>query len=322
MFKRLVISAVIAVLAVSCGGGKKQVSAPVRMERTFPSVSVPKMITDQEEAAEYASEHFWDDFADTSKTWLSDSVRIGGVDRTAFEEKVGMYASLLSMIPLDKARKDVKRFCSQMELFEKQDGSSPVFEESVAMVKRYLFDPNSPVRNEDIYGSLAEALSVSPCVPDSLRPSYAYDAELCALNRAGTPAADFSFVTRDGAKLRLYDIKAEYTLLFFVNPGCPACAEIIDNLRGNEKIENMVKGGTLAVVDIYIDDDYASWLRHAGDYPSGWRTGYDKSMTIRNGLLYNVRAIPSLYLLDKNKTVIMKDAPEDKVLSYLENVEE
>ena len=34
-------------------------------------------------------------------------------------------------------------------------------------------------------------------------------------------------------------------------------------------------------------------------------------------MLYNVRAIPSLYILDKDKRVIMKDAPETKVLAFL-----
>jgi hypothetical protein len=38
---------------------------------------------------------------------------------------------------------------------------------------------------------------------------------------------------------------------------------------------------------------------------------------IRTENLYSVRAIPSLYLLDKEKRVIMKDAPEDRVFSYL-----
>ena len=34
-------------------------------------------------------------------------------------------------------------------------------------------------------------------------------------------------------------------------------------------------------------------------------------------LLYNVRAIPSLYLLDRDKTVLLKDAPEDRVFAAL-----
>ena len=42
--------------------------------------------------------------------------------------------------------------------------------------------------------------------------------------------------------------------------------------------------------------------------------------TIRKDLTYNVRAIPSLYVLDKDKKVVMKDAPVEKVIPYLENI--
>ena len=38
---------------------------------------------------------------------------------------------------------------------------------------------------------------------------------------------------------------------------------------------------------------------------------------IRSDHLYDVRAIPSLYLLDSQKRVLMKDAPEDKVLEQI-----
>ena len=42
--------------------------------------------------------------------------------------------------------------------------------------------------------------------------------------------------------------------------------------------------------------------------------GYDPDYAIRTDRLYDVRAIPSLYLLDSEKTVLMKDAPTEKVL--------
>ena len=52
-------------------------------------------------------------------------------------------------------------------------------------------------------------------------------------------------------------------------------------------------------------------------YPAEWFNGFDPDMVIRTETLYDVRAIPSLYLLDEDKTVIMKDAPEHKVFDYL-----
>lgn len=316
----MIVAVALGAIVLSCGGKKTAEGTPTPLTRQFPTVSAPSLMTDQGEIMEYVTAHFWDAFADTSKSWLTDSTHIAGVDRDAFEQNIGMYSSLLSIVPLDEARADVAGFCSRMEIFEKQDTASRVFEESIALAKRYLFDPNSPARDEDIYGALAESLAASPCVPESLKLSYEYEARLCDMNRRGTPAADFSFTLRDGRKASLYGIKAAHTLLFFSNPGCQACAGIIASLQASGKITGMVESGALAVVNIYIDDDLKAWRDYADTYPSLWHTGYDGSHAVRDNLLYNVRAIPSLYVLDSDKKVVMKDAPEDKVLAYLENL--
>jgi hypothetical protein len=52
-------------------------------------------------------------------------------------------------------------------------------------------------------------------------------------------------------------------------------------------------------------------------YPDEWYNGFDPDLAIRTDNLYSVRAIPSLYLLDQDKRVIMKDAPENRILNAL-----
>ena len=77
--------------------------------------------------------------------------------------------------------------------------------------------------------------------------------------------------------------------------------------------------GTLAVVNVYIDEDVAAWREYEPNYPRAWLCGYDAAGLIRSDRLYNVRAIPSLYLLDGRKRVLMKDAPVERVVSWLQN---
>ena len=48
--------------------------------------------------------------------------------------------------------------------------------------------------------------------------------------------------------------------------------------------------------------------------------GYDHNYAIRTDLIYNVRGIPSIYLLDAEKTVLMKDATPERVLTALANL--
>ena len=82
----------------------------------------------------------------------------------------------------------------------------------------------------------------------------------------------------------------------------------------------MISSGALAVLNIYIDEDLQAWREYMPIYPEEWYNGFDPDLVIRTDNLYSVRAIPSLYLLDKDKRIIMKDAPENKLFNYLNNI--
>ena len=73
----------------------------------------------------------------------------------------------------------------------------------------------------------------------------------------------------------------------------------------------------MKVLNIYIDEDLEAWRSYMPIYPDIWYNGFDPDLAIRSEMIYNVRAIPSLYLLDKDKKVIMKDAPEARVFDFL-----
>ena len=274
-------------------------------------VKVPSVV-EGDEALSYSAVHYWDAFLDTSRRWLSDSTHIIGVDAVKVEEQVGTYSTILGMIPLDDARSSVSALFARMEACA--DSSS--FEALTELICRYLYDPNSPVRNEDIYQPFARGLSLTSRIPSSRRKGYEWEAQMCSLNSVGTPAADFTFTDIRGRTHTLYGIDAPLTLLFFSNPGCPNCREIMDVLT-SEQISFYVNAGTLAIVNVYIDEDLDAWREYEHNYPRSWYTGYDQDTLIRTDLVYNVRAIPSLYLLDEDKTVILKDAPIDNVIKKL-----
>ena len=154
----------------------------------------------------------------------------------------------------------------------------------------------------------------------SLQEKYAREARLAALNRIGTKAADFRFTDKRGRTFNLYGIDAELTLLFFSNPGCTACKDIIDVLNGDPGISGLIADGKMKVLNIYIDEDLEAWRSYMPIYPETWYNGFDPDLVIRGETLYNVRAIPSLYLLDRDKKVIMKDAPEARLFDWLSGV--
>ncbi len=319
--KNIAIAAGLAaagLLAWSCGGSQ---AAQGPATRAFPAVQTPAVLADDpQEAFRFSVEHFWDAMADTSVRWLCDSAHVSGVRAEDVERQFADYARMLRMSDLREAQSAVRRMFDVATRCEGADTSSNVFETLMELTDRYIYDPNSPFRDEDIYGAWAARLADYGAFSPEKRSIYAHEARLCTLNERGTRAADFTFRDARGRDRHLYDVKADYVLLFFSNPGCPACKHIIETLSGELNVDEMISDGRLAVVNVYIDEDLTAWRDYMPIYPKNWYNGYDPNLVIRSETVYNVRAIPSLYLLSSDKTVLLKDAPEEimfKELAYV-----
>lgn len=191
------------------------------------------------------------------------------------------------------------------------------YKEFIAMCEKYMYDPNSPMRDEDLWGLVASMCADDRRTPENMRGKYRSDALLCSRNAVGTKAADFKWQDSRGRFHTLYGVSAEYTILFFSNPGCTACKEIIGALSDTKAVDDKVRDGRIAVVNIYVDEDLDAWREYLGHYPSYWSTGYDPSFAMRDNNVYHIRAIPSVYLLSSDKTVIFKDVPLDRLMDYL-----
>ena len=312
--RRFILFVFAALTVVDCGQGKK---AEQFKALPFPDTVPPGMMTEPRDIAEHMALNFWNGITDPSRAYPSDSLLVSGVLKSDVEQKFADWTMYLDMVSLSVADKAVGKLCDRAAACERQDTSSNVFETITALAGKYLYDPNSPLRNEDHYNSFARRLSACDLVEPSIRGKYRYEAEMTSLNRMGTVAADFRFSDRNGRTHTLHGIKAPITLLFFSNPGCEACMNIIQVLKGDQRISSMITSGTLAVLNIYIDEDLQAWREYMPVYPEEWYNGFDPDLVIRTDNLYSVRAIPSLYLLDQDKRVIMKDAPENKLFNYL-----
>jgi thiol-disulfide isomerase/thioredoxin len=116
--------------------------------------------------------------------------------------------------------------------------------------------------------------------------------------------------------MKLYDIDSEYTLLMFANPDCPMCRAIIDDIESSVILTEFVEMERLTVVAIYTDSDIAAWKRYLPSLPKSWIKGYD-NQSISHDKLYNLRAIPALYLLDNKKLVLIKDGTSIEHIEYI-----
>lgn len=312
--KRILQGVLLLAVLAACGRGKTGESAPAPTAlptRVFPRVQPPQMHPDG--PAIYTVDHFWDAyFADLGK-FRTDSLYLGGVEKIRLEEAYGLFATLLWNVPPETAKASTGRLYDQLAAAK----NPAVTDALVELTSRYLYDPNSPVRCEDFYRPFVEKLAEGDLAPEDMKLQYGFQARMCAMNAMGTPAADFAFTDTRGRKRTLYGIEAEYLLLIFGNPDCTACKDLVVQMESSPTVAELGASGRLKVVDIFIDREVDQWKARVADYPAAWINGYDHTFTIRDDILYNVRAVPSMYLLDKDKRVIFKDVPPEILLTYL-----
>lgn len=178
------------------------------------------------------------------------------------------------------------------------------------LCEKYFYAPDSPARNDALYLYALERIIESPYLSDyeKLRPRS--QREMAMRNRPGEPAADFAYTLADGTRSALYGVDADYTVLFFNDPGCDECSETINELQRDATIAELERTGRLRVLSLYSDPEEQTdvWRSHLKAYPARWIAAYDDGARIHYEGLYDLRHMPCIYLLDANKRVLLKGA--------------
>lgn len=294
----------VAVMSIGCGGRavKQNQSTKVKAARVFVPAIIPSSISDPEARRQYMCEHYWD------KLNLADSTFFAEIDTVqmveAFMAWVGNY-----MNPNDG---------SYVEKFMVKAGQYPHSLRYFAMLaEQVLYDPNSPLRSDELYIPVLQAQVESEWLDKYEKLSPQYNLDLALQNRIGRPANDFRYTTSTGRTGSLYGIKAKYTLIFFNNPGCTMCKTIREAICSSQLLTEMISSGQMKVLALYPDELLDEWHAYKEHIPSTWINSYDKGTVIRKKNLYDLKAIPALYLLDSAKRVLIKDSTD---VGYVEFV--
>lgn len=82
-------------------------------------------------------------------------------------------------------------------------------------------------------------------------------------------------------------------------------------------INEFSKSNKLKILAVYPDEDLDAWKGHVSVMLKDWINSYDKSVSLKNDEIYDLKAIPTLYLLNKEKKVLLKDATFQQIENYL-----
>lgn len=296
MYRTLVLI-LAAVGLAACGGRAPRRPAATTAET--PAVFLPAIAPAAlapEERVEWLRWHYWDnfDFADTAFLARADTLQLF--------EAYARYVQLLFSAPTDGAPMD--------SLMRRAAVSRPMLDYFAMLADRVLGDPNSPLRNDEFYIPVLRAQLSSPWYDEYERLAPEYRLSLASQNRIGQPANDFRYTLASGATGTLYGLRAEYVLLFINNPGCPMCREIREAISASPMLTELIEHERLRVLALYPDENLDEWRAYREQIPASWINAYDDGCVLREKGLYDLSAIPSLYLLDAQKRVLVKDATD------------
>lgn len=268
----------------------------------YTSPEIPMMITDPQQRASYYAGHYWDGYSSTDTAFI----RSGDT-----EQLFADFINALQYVSPEESAVALKHMMLHME------ADSMAYARFCLLSEKYLYDPNSPMRNEDYYIPVLEQMIASHRLTEVEKIRPADRLKQALKNRAGMKAPDFSYVTPKGETGRMSGIKADYTLLFFYDPDCENCRRYEQILSEMTAFHEMQEKGIVRVLAVYPDDNEEEWRLRSSEMPQGWIIGWNKQGDIRNKTLYEIRATPTMYLLDKQKKVILKDASIDGLSQYL-----
>ncbi len=276
-------------------------------EPVIPDPVIPLMVTNREEARRnhayrYAVAHYFDrvDFSDPRQVLLP-----------ALDQKLGFYFRQMVFPHPDTVRIRTEA------VLEKSKAHPLVYRHCVLFLYN-LFREAPMYWNADIYNFIGE----HHILPDrglwedqGFVETVAERVARFRLNPVGSKAANLSLKTPEGAPRDLYGVAAPFTILYFFNPDCEACLPVTDQLAAlYEHFRN--KG--VRIFAVYMDINKSGWLSYITSKKLDWIHVYDPGGPGTTEKKYDIRAMPMIYLLDRDKKVIARDIPVEQLKVLLE----
>lgn len=125
-------------------------------------------------------------------------------------------------------------------------------------------------------------------------------------NRIGNTAKNIKSISIDDTAINTDSIDADYTILYFYSPTCGHCATetpVIHDLMAKYKNDNVK-----VVAFNTTPDNKKSWTDFIEkNKMEDWINVSDPNNKSSYWLNYDVRGVPSIYVLDKNKKILIKN---------------
>lgn len=154
-----------------------------------------------------------------------------------------------------------------------------------SLIEHYFENPQSPLRNDRVYLLFLEEMKNSPCFDEAEKERLAFKIKTTNKNLPGDIAINFNFKDENGKSHQLSDYRDQKVILYFYDPDCENCHKVSAWLK-QQTIPTDIK-----VLKIIADNH----ISH----------------------IYSLRAMPTIFLLNKGNLVVLKDCTAQELIAYV-----
>ena len=251
----------------------------------------------------YYKDHFFDNI-DFSEPGLIRSPVLGGKLEQFFSQVVIQMPDSINreadrVLDMSSKNKDVFQYVA-VWLLNRYATSEIMGQDAVVvhLADRVYLAGKAPWASEEYINELRKRV-------DRLRP-----------NLIGTKAAEMVMSSFAGYYVSLYDVRAEFTIVYFWEPDCGHCKEATPVLKAYYDA-NKDKG--IEVFAVCTQSDREKWETYIADHGLNWINGWDPQRLSRFDYFYNVESTPLVYILDRDKKIIAKRISVEDIGPFIEN---
>lgn len=296
-----IISLIFILLLVA--NTNAQVPIKQNKVQTFKNPTAPQKIKDSYKRSVWEIEHYWDntDFTDNNN-----------LEKQEFEPFLRNYVHKLQSVSADSA----SVFLTQT--LQKTKINKLSYTSMLNMLYPLYDDANSVYRDDVCLAAIIREVLTNNDLSDERRQVYNTKLELTLKNSVGILANNIGYIDATGKQDSLYNIQADLTMLIFYSPDCEACDITEDMIKKSEIINNSLNTEKLKILAYAPEAPKTVWEHKKESIPSSWINGYDPDMNVWMKRMYEIKGFPTIYLLDKDKRVILKDVSVQNVESFLD----